>query len=57
VIRFEILLYAKKVPACGYSTYQVIPHKTLKTYPAEVQQLPCGMKMNIFASVFSRMVH
>lgn len=44
VIRFEILLYAKKVPACGYSTYQVIPHKTLKTYPAEVQQLPCGME-------------
>ena len=44
VAQFEILLHAQNIPACGYAAYQVIPQKTLKTYPAEVQQLPCGME-------------
>ena len=44
VVRFEILLYAKKIPSSGYAAYQVIPQNTLKTYPAEVQQLSSGME-------------
>jgi len=41
VVRFEILLKADDVPACGYKTYTVIPQPAITEYEGGVQNLFC----------------
>lgn len=42
VMRYDILLKAEALPACGYKTYRVVPRSAVKSHAPEVRYVFCG---------------
>jgi mannosylglycerate hydrolase len=51
VVRFEILLQAHDIPACGYKTYRVIPQPAMKDYNPGVQGSLCSGTQRSFCTM------